>query len=205
LLVPRTDGLLRGGVDDETQPWQSVQHTRNEGIMPLLDLLELRRTRGRTIGASVEARAHRLSLEAHGFNTRSLIHRSLRPVEMRMQAVAYNRRAGLYSSADDELPQPRAIDWLNGKPSPVSFRDEIPKSGRMLDTGKPDMDLILGTVRSDAHALETMRSGLPIRLQLTENTHPASQTKGRSGTIRGLWAEDGRTHLAPSARVRSAS
>lgn len=199
-LIVRRDGLLRGGIDDETRPWMPVQLATNEGLTPSLELLQRRRTGGRALtGAAAhagpEARAAAEQREREGFSKRSLLFKPQSAQEMRAAAATELRSGGT-----DEPAETNARDWLNGKPSAYSFRGEDVAVGRMLDSGKRDMDLVSRPPPSGTFVRETMRGGVhPMRLLLTENEGPSAPTKARSGTIRGQWAEDGRTRSAGEA------
>ncbi|KAG8458214.1 hypothetical protein KFE25_001506 [Diacronema lutheri] len=188
----RRDGVMRGGIDDETQPWQPLRLAVNEGITPSLELLERRRTGGRPIAHAAE----RVAADARarlGFTLTSLLHKPLSPQQMRALAAADKRRA----DGSVEWAPPRPIDLLNGKPSAHAFRDEPLVTARVLDaSGAPDMRLGTRPPPTAQFARETLRGGEPLRLQLTQNVHPASTTKAPSGLIRGEWTEHGRTRSA---------
>jgi len=195
-LVLRKEGTLRGGVDDETKLWESLQHTSNEGVTPSLELLERRQNSGKSAERPDEKVA-REQKEKDGFSTSSLLHRPLLPTELRAKAAADAR------NTIEGFAQPKTSDWLNGKPSPHSFREQLARTGKTLDgSGRPDLDLVSRPTPSGGFVREAMRDGPPMRLQQTQNAHPSSQTKAQSGAIRGQWAEQGKAVTAAPSLPR---
>lgn len=169
-MAVRRDGLMRGAIEEEGRPWQPVQLAMNEGLTPSAELLERRRPGGRA-AASAEDRAAVDALERTGFTRSSLRHRALPPQDLRALAATERLRG-----SDGRAPDARSSDWLNGKPSAHAFRDEPARSGRTLEGGKADMDLVSRPAPSGQFVPATLRGGpLPMRLQMTENAHPASR------------------------------